>query len=343
VPHRTRSLPAVRHGTSREFRERLHRLDGSLPGGLPLHDRELYLELHRGTLTTHAWLKQANRDGERDLRLAELLAFAGPGGLPADAHSVAERLTRAWRLLCLQQFHDILPGSSIAPVYEDARRDLAEIAVVTREITSEALNAEGTAGESGEEKSNAAPRGVVNPSSSTVSAVVSDAEKLRFVADLPPLSSAPLAATPPPPPVEIESEGGTATLRNETLEARIDERGRVAGLRSIRNGVRGPELAAEPLNRLALYRDIPMNWDAWDLDAYTERELLETNDTPARVLADHRTRSAPRGDRGHPHDRRRLEDHADHPPRRGFAPARHHHRRTTGMRPTATCGWRCRP
>ena len=277
------ALPSLRHGTVRDFRERLHALDRGLAdtsaGGLPLHDRELYLELHRATLTTHAWLKQANRDAERDLRAAELLTFAGPAGVPANAKETADQLTEAWKLLCLQQFHDILPGSSITPVYDDARRDFAEINDTATTVINSAFR---NWTEEPRAQAGGPPNlSILNPSSSTVSTIIEHNGQLHHAHNLPPPSISPLTNAPAPPPVTLESAGNTATLRNQHLEARIDEAGRIVSLRALTNNTPGPELAASPLNRLALYRDIPMNWDAWDLDAYTEDELLETNESPA--------------------------------------------------------------
>ena len=87
-------------------------------------DGELYLEMHRGTFTTKSDLKQANRRLEWMLREAELLcalhALAG-------ADYPAQELRECWKLLLLNQFHDILPGSHIHPVYEDAMADYAQV------------------------------------------------------------------------------------------------------------------------------------------------------------------------------------------------------------------------
>lgn len=98
---------------------------------LPTWDGELYLEYHRGVYTTQGWLKRLHRRNEERLLLAESLdaqrwALARARGQDAPD----ERATRddAWRALLLHEFHDILPGSSIGPVYEDARRDLTALA-----------------------------------------------------------------------------------------------------------------------------------------------------------------------------------------------------------------------
>jgi alpha-mannosidase len=99
--------------------------------GLATWVGELYLETHRGTLTTHADVKRANRRGEEALRAAEMWSVAA--GLDR-----REPLDRAWKLLLLQQFHDILPGSSIQWVYRDAHRDHAEVLEIAGQVAAEA-------------------------------------------------------------------------------------------------------------------------------------------------------------------------------------------------------------
>lgn len=88
---------------------------------MPVWDGELYFEYHRGTYTSVGEIKRANRKNEVLLRDAELLSVMAAGldgGSLADYP--AEVLEECWKLLLLNQFHDVLPGSSIAPVYEDA-------------------------------------------------------------------------------------------------------------------------------------------------------------------------------------------------------------------------------
>lgn len=99
---------------------------------------ELYLEYHRGTYTTHAAVKQANRQSEWLLRDAEFLATIRPGDrtdYPRDT------LERAWKLVLLNQFHDILPGSSIHWVYEDAAKDYAQVRTLGDGVIAESLQA----------------------------------------------------------------------------------------------------------------------------------------------------------------------------------------------------------
>ena len=116
---RISAMPKVELTGGSEF---LHRnFDGN--EALATWDGELYLEMHRGTFTTKSDLKRLNRQMEFMLRNAELVlalrALAGetyPG----------EELTAVWKKVLLNQFHDILPGSHIRPVYEDAMADYRE-------------------------------------------------------------------------------------------------------------------------------------------------------------------------------------------------------------------------
>lgn len=93
--------------------------------GLPVWNDEMYYEFHRGTYTSQAFVKKSNRKGELGLRQAEMAASMAEI-LLGRAYPM-EEITDSWKLLLLNQFHDIIPGSSIHEVYEDCRRDYAEM------------------------------------------------------------------------------------------------------------------------------------------------------------------------------------------------------------------------
>ena len=113
-------MPKVTLTGAREF------LHGNLKDNknLAVWDGELYLEMHRGTFTTKAEIKSANRRLEFKLRDAELLSSLRY--LKGEAYP-AEELRACYKKLLINQFHDILPGSHIHPVYEDAMADYADI------------------------------------------------------------------------------------------------------------------------------------------------------------------------------------------------------------------------
>src|SRR6476661_8111103 len=112
---------------------------------LPTIVGELYFEYHRGTYTTQAAVKRGNRECERALHDADLLAALA--ARMAGAEHPGGRLAELWQLLLLNQFHDILPGSSIALVYQDAARDHAAVVAGADDVAEEGLAA--LAGEAG--------------------------------------------------------------------------------------------------------------------------------------------------------------------------------------------------
>jgi alpha-mannosidase len=103
---------------------------------LPTWVGELYLEYHRGTYTSQARTKLANRRMELLYRDTELLnAWASLYGAPLQQ----EKLHEGWQLILLNQFHDVLPGSSIHEVYTDTARIYAEIAALAEPVRDEML------------------------------------------------------------------------------------------------------------------------------------------------------------------------------------------------------------
>src|SRR5579862_2156104 len=125
-------MPRVELETAREL---FHKAEEDAKD-LPVWVGELYLELHRGTYTTQAHNKRGNRKSEFLLRDAEMLACSVPGGLGSYPSA---QLERARKLTLLNQFHDIIPGSSVNEVYRDSDRDYAEIASIGGKVASDAL------------------------------------------------------------------------------------------------------------------------------------------------------------------------------------------------------------
>ncbi|WP_037288911.1 alpha-mannosidase [Saccharibacillus sacchari] len=119
-------LPRTVTGRADDYFDRLERTAAETEGYVHTWDGELYLENHRGTYTSQAWIKKANRRLELALRRSELLnAAAGLLG-GHDAPAGQQRLDQAWKIALRNQFHDIIPGSSIGEVYEDARLEYEE-------------------------------------------------------------------------------------------------------------------------------------------------------------------------------------------------------------------------
>lgn len=131
-------LPNVKMSTAGEYFRRLHDTVEHTEEYVHTWDGELYLEYHRGTYTSQAYNKRMNRRMELFYRRAEWLTvmdalLAGDIGLAKQ-----EKLTKGWKHILTDQFHDIIPGSSIHEVYEDSRKDYAYIEEIAREVEQEA-------------------------------------------------------------------------------------------------------------------------------------------------------------------------------------------------------------
>jgi alpha-mannosidase len=117
-------IPHVQLGTAELYFSRLQqRLDSQK---IPTWDDELYLEYHRGTYTSQAYNKRENRAAEVLYHNAEWLNTLAGTLIPNRAYP-SEQLKNGWELILLNQFHDILTGSSIRDVYDNCHEDYARI------------------------------------------------------------------------------------------------------------------------------------------------------------------------------------------------------------------------
>ncbi len=114
-------------------------LSPSPPPPFPTWEDELYLEFHRGCYTTHGDQKRWNRHCEGLLYQAEL--FAAWATLSCEVSYPKNELESAWKKVLFNQFHDILPGTSISPVYTDVLPTWQEVERVGGSILQQSLNA----------------------------------------------------------------------------------------------------------------------------------------------------------------------------------------------------------
>ncbi len=110
---------------------------------LPVWNGEMYYENHRGTFTSQAFVKKNNRKGEIALVQNEMLSVLA--GFTGGYTYPKQRLEAAWRVLMTNQFHDILPGTSIHPVFEDCKQTYAALRAENAALQSDALAALNTA------------------------------------------------------------------------------------------------------------------------------------------------------------------------------------------------------
>ncbi|WP_406118187.1 alpha-mannosidase [Streptomyces sp. NBC_00989] len=234
-----------------DFFERAH-AEYQENGGAPVWSGELYLEFHRGTLTSQLATKQGNRRSEHLLREAELWAATAAVGheepYPYDA------LDRLWKTVLLHQFHDILPGTSIAWVHREAEETYAAVA---REL---------------EELIGVAQRALAGPGDGTV--VFNAAPHTR--GGVAAFGAAPRPRSPEAPVAPVP-DGDGFVLDNGVVRVAVDSRGLItsaydhtAGREALAPGAVG--------NLLQLHQDFPNQWDAWDIDVFyrnTVRDLTE--------------------------------------------------------------------
>ena len=117
-------LPKVKMKHIEEFAEDLE--ENLKEENVPIWDGELYFEYHRGTYTSQAFVKRENRKAEILYHDIEVFSAIGDTLLNQQTYPM-EMLHRNWKRICTNQFHDIIPGSSISEVYEDAAKSYKEI------------------------------------------------------------------------------------------------------------------------------------------------------------------------------------------------------------------------
>ncbi|HEY9357757.1 MAG TPA: glycoside hydrolase family 38 C-terminal domain-containing protein [Arthrobacter sp.] len=253
--HRTADLegsPKVRVGSAESFFTQAEEEYTSLPVWVG----EMYLELHRGTYTSQAQTKRGNRRSEHLLREAELWCATATVRTSGSFAYPAAELKRLWRLVLLQQFHDILPGSSIAWVHQDAERNYAAISAGLETIIARAAAA--LLGEGSQEfLLNAAPHS--RDGVPALGAAIRQAAGQSVNA--------------------LEQDGGYV-LDNGVIRAVLDADGLIVSLSDYASG-REAIAPGQRGNLLELHRDTPNEWDAWDIDEFYRRNVTALSQAQA--------------------------------------------------------------
>ncbi|ACC82688.1 alpha-mannosidase [Nostoc punctiforme] len=271
------------------------------PPAFPTWDDELYLEFHRGCYTTHADQKRWNRRCENLLYEAEL--FATLATISCGATYPKAEIEAAWKQVLFQQFHDILPGSSITQVYTDALPQWQQVEKVGMKILQESLLAIASHITLSEPpKPNSLPIFVFNSLNWQRSEVVSVAlptsqewqiydtsgkqlvsqlsepSTLLFLAtEIPPVGYrifwlSPSSPSFPPSPSLLSDW----ILENEFLRVVIDPD--TGDLSSVFDKTYQRELLSGAGNQLQAFKDSGQYWDAWNIDPnYAQHPLPSTN------------------------------------------------------------------
>jgi alpha-mannosidase len=233
---------------------------------------ELYFQAHRGTYTSQAQTKRGNRKSELALREAEM--WGGAAGVLGDFEFSPETLSETWTAVLLNQFHDILPGSSIRRVYEEAEAaydrvirtagQVARQAVAT--ITDESVALTVFNSLSWERTVLLPlPEGFVGAASEKgdpLPVQIAGGEPCVEVT----VPSCGWTTLRPGQSVEPENQLRAAVdlLENELLRVVFNARGEIT---DILDKETGRSLAAGSCDSFRMYKDVPSAWDAWDIDS----------------------------------------------------------------------------
>ena len=260
-------MPKCKHSTVRATFEKIEKTAADLP----IWHGEHYMEGHRGTYTSQGWIKRANRKAEWALHEAE--AMAAMAGQTPD-------LTEAWQLLCLNQFHDIITGTSIGQVFDDARSDFIHIRKLIEVAAQEAAGALAMAGGC---VINTAPTSgprLALVADNTVEGQSAEGGTLAYFNKLDSYAVAPLsAASPPVGTVTCYQDGAAYILENPQIKVVINQSGQ---LEQVYDKTTERHVLAQGAlgNELIAFEDRPICWDAWDIDpSYEDRSEVVQSPT----------------------------------------------------------------
>ncbi|EHB62747.1 alpha-mannosidase [Paenibacillus lactis] len=277
-------VPKTKHGSPIEF------FEDQIEKGIPdvKYVGELYYPAHRGTYTTQAIIKKLNRKAEIGFREAELWGAAAE--LLNNRKYPYEDLDRLWKVLLLHQFHDILPGSSIHRVHEEAQLELKELNQNVYDMASDARYAltDDDASRVTVFNSLSWPRkelvalpAVVHGISDGNGAVmpVQLHEGVRY-AEVEAPSMGWTTYKVEPEAADVPSASAvTATvsrMENEWIALEMNERGE---LTAIFDKETGTEWAADCCNVMRMYRDQNSDFDAWEIDRRYRLAPIELNES----------------------------------------------------------------
>ena len=242
ILRRVKDLQSIPPVTLRSSDEIFDRLEADCVDPL-VRVGEMYFERHRGTYTSQALIKRHNRFAECLLHDLEFLAARRSvvEGVPYPA----DALDRMWKIVLLNQFHDILPGSSIGDVYRDSEAQFESLFEEGKDLLRNALGEGRTA---------------INTTGVSRTDVVEDDSRLQLVCTEPYASAQP---TSPTVEVMLSEASDHYVLENAHLRARFDTTGRLLEMLCKETGV---DVLAGPANVLEIYDDQPNRWEAWDVD-----------------------------------------------------------------------------
>lgn len=291
-------IPKIRQEFEQDYFDRTYEKIHDLPE-MPTWDGELYFEYHRGTLTSMARNKRSNRKNE--ILYTQMETASCMAGIEKD-EQLQNVLDKGWDILLINQFHDIVPGSSIKPVYEQTDKEYHEIEEAGKEELNRVVSAavgrlsmekEGVVvmNTQGYERDDLVvlddgteiPRLVDEDGRNVPAQKTADGRYLLYVSHIPPLGYKKLYETEE----LLEESTGKEwdyTFENPFIKVCFNEKMEIT---SLYEKEAEKELIQEGRcgNVLRTYEDRPMQWDNWDIDVFYQRKPYEADwYSPAKVI-----------------------------------------------------------
>ncbi|WP_409292700.1 alpha-mannosidase [Peribacillus sp. SCS-37] len=285
-------LPAVKTGRADEFFQRLHENVENTDQYVHLWDGELYLEYHRGTYTSQAYNKRMNRKMELLLRETEWLNALNSVLKGSWAGYPAQGLEESWKIVLRNQFHDIIPGSSITEVYEDSRLEYAEAyelaagawSAASQSITeNDGGNAIAVYNSSSWKRNDlvkidtTAPGELIwkNESGDVLdSQKTADGDWLVWVSDVPSLGKSTIRYEQGTNGTDSRFHTAEKSVSTHFYEISWNDNGQLTCIFDKKNerNVLAPHTKG---NVFQVFEDKPMRFDAWDIDMYYQEKMKE--------------------------------------------------------------------
>ncbi len=296
-------LPHVKTGTAGDYFRRLQQSVAKTDEPMATWDGEMYLEYHRGTYTSQAYVKQMNRRMEELYRKAEWLTAMGAVQAGSLAKAEQESLNEGWKMLLTHQFHDILPGSSMAEVYEDAHTYYEKMEAIAGGVIANSLQGMTKAKENYITVINERSEGmddlvrIPGFDGKTQKLLASDGSEIPVQGEyayvyVPAMGSLCLQVCPREVPRDTDAcaviSQNADTIETDLYLLTLNDCGQITRLFDKENdcevlspGQRG--------NVLQLFEDKPLDYDAWDIDMYYWQKMQEVTDLVSREVVENGT------------------------------------------------------
>ncbi len=280
-----KGIPCVRQEfAGKYFDELAQRVEGNRR--LPVWEGEFYFEYHRGTLTSMGRNKRANRKAELALMDAELLSVLAE-------HTVAypaEELDAVWKLVLLNQFHDILPGSSIKEVYDVTKEEYAQIAEKLERMLAErrkALTGSGDAvtvfNTTGSERSDIVVLGptdadvLVDANGNTYPVQKTKEGAVAYVEHVPAKGYKSFTWAKAEREADVPfTRVNDCQLETPFFTVKLDEQGMFTSIFDKEND-REVIREGQRANVIRMYEDKPIYFDNWDIDIYYTEKFWDVD------------------------------------------------------------------